>query len=69
MRAKGLKFGGYYSQSQDWVNLGGGKGNTAPWDEEQRKECSTNISPRSHCRKSANHGEFHPDILWWDTEY
>lgn len=27
VRAKGIKFGLYYSQSQDWVNLGGGKGN------------------------------------------
>ena len=37
VRAKGIKFGTYYSQSQDWVNLGGGKGNTQPWDEEQKK--------------------------------
>jgi hypothetical protein len=37
VRAHGMKFGTYYSQSQDWVNLGGGKGNTAPWDEEQKK--------------------------------
>jgi alpha-L-fucosidase len=37
VRARGLKFGLYYSQSQDWINPGGGKGNTLPWDEEQNK--------------------------------
>src|SRR5471030_501612 len=37
VRAKGIKFGLYYSQSQDWNNLGGGTGNKQPWDEEQKK--------------------------------
>ena len=37
VRARGIKFGLYYSQSQDWNNPGGGTGNRAPWDEEQKK--------------------------------
>jgi alpha-L-fucosidase len=70
VRAHGLKFGLYYSQSQDWVNLGGGKGNTKPWDEEQNKgsfdEYLTNIA-------LAQVGEilerYHPSYLFFDTEY
>ena len=70
VRAKGIKFGTYYSQSQDWVNLGGGKGNTQPWDEEQKKgsfdEYLAKIS-LPQVRELLD--KFHPDILWWDTEY
>ena len=70
VRAKGMKFGTYYSQSQDWVNLGGGKGNTQPWDDEQRKgsfdQYLTNIA-LPQVRELMD--KFHPDILWWDTEY
>jgi alpha-L-fucosidase len=70
VRAKGLKFGTYYSQSQDWVNLGGGKGNTPPWDDEQKKgsfdEYLKTIS-LPQVRELLE--KFNPDILWWDTEY
>jgi alpha-L-fucosidase len=70
VRARGMKFGAYYSQSQDWVNLGGGKGNTAPWDDEQKKgsfdEYLRTIS-LPQVREIVD--KFHPDILWWDTEY
>jgi alpha-L-fucosidase len=70
VRGQGLKFGCYYSQSQDWVNVGGGKGNTSPWDPEQNKgsfdEYLANIAlPQVHEIMD----KFHPDILWWDTEY
>ena len=70
VRAKGMKFGTYYSQSQDWTNLGGGKGNTQPWDEEQKKGSfdeylKTIALPQ--VRELLD--KFHPDILWWDTEY
>jgi alpha-L-fucosidase len=70
VRAKGLRFGVYYSQSQDWVNPGGGKGNTQPWDEEQKKgsfdEYLAKIS-LPQVRELLD--KYHPDILWWDTEY
>src|SRR5450432_3893803 len=69
-RGHGLHFGVYYSQSQDWVNLGGGKGNTPPWDEEQKQgffdEYLSKVAlpqVRELLEKCP------PDILWWDTEY
>jgi alpha-L-fucosidase len=70
VRARGLRFGAYYSQSQDWVNPGGGKGNTPPWDEVQKRGSfdeylATIALPQ--IREILE--KFHPDILWWDTEY
>jgi alpha-L-fucosidase len=70
VRARGLGFGAYYSQSQDWVNPGGGKGNTPPWDEVQKRGSfdeylATIALPQ--VREILE--KFHPDILWWDTEY
>jgi alpha-L-fucosidase len=70
VRAKGIKFGTYYSQSQDWVNPGGGKGNTQPWDEEQKKGSFDEYLAKialPQVRELMD--KFHPDILWWDTEY
>jgi alpha-L-fucosidase len=70
VRAKGLKFGTYYSQSQDWVNLGGGKGRDAPWDEEQKKGSFDEYLAKIALPQVRELLEkYHPDILWWDTEY
>jgi alpha-L-fucosidase len=70
VRAKGLRFGTYYSQSQDWTNLGGGKGNTAPWDEEQKQgDFDTYLKTIALPQARELVEKFHPDILWWDTEY
>ena len=70
VRAHGLKFGTYYSQSQDWVNLGGGKGNTPPWDDAQ-KQGSFDEYLRTIALPQVRElvEKYHPDILWWDTEY
>ena len=70
VRGHGMKLGIYYSQSQDWTNLGGGKGNTPPWDEEQ-KQGSFDEYLRTIALPQARElaEKFHPDILWWDTEY
>ena len=70
VRAQGLKFGLYYSQSQDWINLGGGKGNTPPWDEEQKKGSfdeylKTIALPQ--IREILD--KYHPSYLFFDTEY
>jgi len=70
VRARGIKFGLYYSQSQDWVNLGGGKGNTQPWDEEQKKGSfdeylATIALPQ--VREILD--KYHPAYLFFDTEY
>jgi alpha-L-fucosidase len=70
VRARGIQFGLYYSQSQDWVNLGGGKGNTKPWDEEQNKGSfdeylKTIALPQ--LREILD--KYHPAYLFFDTEY
>jgi alpha-L-fucosidase len=70
VRARGIRFGTYYSQSQDWVNPGGGKGNTQPWDEEQKKGSFDEYLARIALPQVREILErYHPDILWWDTEY
>jgi alpha-L-fucosidase len=70
VRGHGLRFGAYYSQSQDWVNLGGGKGNTPPWDEVQKQGSFDDYLAHIALPQVRELLEkFHPDILWWDTEY
>ena len=70
VRARGLKFGLYYSQSQDWVNLGGGKGNTRPWDEEQNKGLFDEYLKTIALPQVREILEkYHPSYLFFDTEY
>jgi alpha-L-fucosidase len=70
VRRYGLKFGLYYSQSQDWVNLGGGKGRTPPWDEAQKQgDFDTYLKTIALPQARELVEKFNPDILWWDTEY
>ena len=70
VRAQGIKFGLYYSQSQDWTNLGGGTGNTQPWDENQKKgdfdEYMKNIA-LAQVHEILD--KYHPSYLFFDTEY
>jgi alpha-L-fucosidase len=70
VRAKGIKFGLYYSQSQDWNNLGGGTGNRPPWDEAQKQgtfdEYLANIAT-PQIREILE--KYHPSYLFFDTEY
>ncbi len=70
VRKQGLKFGTYYSQSQDWNNLGGGKGRDKPWDETQKAgdfDAYLRTIALPQVRELLE--KFDPDILWWDTEY
>lgn len=70
VRAAGLKFGLYYSQSQDWTNLGGGKGNTTPWDEEQKKGSFDDYLAKIALPQVREILEqYHPSYIFWDTEY
>lgn len=70
VRKHGMKFGTYYSQSQDWVNLGGGKGRTPPWDEAQKQgDFDTYLKTIALPQTRELLEKFNPDILWWDTEY
>jgi alpha-L-fucosidase len=69
VRAEGLKFGCYYSQSQDWVNPGGSKGTTTDWDPAQKGSFDDYLARTSLPQVREILQKFHPDILWWDTEY
>jgi alpha-L-fucosidase len=69
VRAKGLKFGVYYSQSQDWNNPGGGKGRGAAWDDAQRGDFDEYLGKIALPQVRELLEKFNPDILWWDTEY
>jgi alpha-L-fucosidase len=70
VRAAGLKFGLYYSQSQDWVNLGGGTGNRPPWDEEQKKGSFDDYLTKIAVPQLRELLEkYHPAYLFFDTEY
>ena len=70
VRADGMKFGLYYSQSQDWNNLGGGTGNRPTWDDQQKKgsfdDYLAKIAvPQIHEILD----KYHPAYLFFDTEY
>ncbi len=70
VRQRGLKFGTYYSQSQDWINRGGGKGRDQPWDEAQKQgDFDTYLRTIALPQTRELLEKFQPDILWWDTEY
>jgi alpha-L-fucosidase len=69
VRAKGLRFGVYYSQSQDWVNPGGGKGRGTAWDDAQQGDFDAYLAKISLPQARELVEKFNPDILWWDTEY
>jgi alpha-L-fucosidase len=68
-RARGLKFGVYYSQSQDWVNPGGATARGDPWDPAQRGDFDEYLAKVSLPQARELVEKFHPDILWWDTEF
>ena len=70
VRAQGIKFGLYYSQSQDWCNLGSGKGNTQPWDEEQKKgDFDDYLAKIAVPQIREILDKYHPAYLFFDTEY
>jgi hypothetical protein len=69
VRAKGLRFGVYYSQSQDWNNPGGGKGRGTMWDDAQKGDFDEYLAKISLPQVRELVEKINPDILWWDTEY
>jgi alpha-L-fucosidase len=69
VRTKGLRFGVYYSQSQDWVNPGGGKGRGAAWDPAQQGDFDHYLTAIALPQVRELVEKLDPDILWWDTEY
>ena len=69
LRGRGIKFGTYYSQSQDWVNPGGSKGKVQPWDPAQNGDFDAYLKNVALPQVRELLEKYHPDILWWDTEY
>jgi len=81
VRADGLKFGLYYSQSQDWTNPGGGKRNpnraTEPkkrdladgegWDDAHKGSYDTYLQTVALPQVKEILAAYHPDLIWWDT--
>ncbi|OAM90310.1 alpha-L-fucosidase [Termitidicoccus mucosus] len=80
-RSEGLHFGLYYSQSQDWMNPGGGKRNpkrSLPgakrdlddgdgWSEEHKGDYDAYLQKVALPQVNELLRRYAPDILWWDT--
>jgi alpha-L-fucosidase len=70
VRREGIRFGLYYSQSQDWNNPGGGTGNTQPWDEAQKKgDFDDYLAKIALPQVREILDKYHPSYLFFDTEY
>ena len=68
VRADGLKFGLYYSQSQDWTNPGGGNyGNAPRWDPAQNGDYDAYLQTTALPQVREILTKFHPSVIWWDT--
>ncbi len=68
VRAEGLRFGAYYSQSQDWTNPGGGNyGDAKRWDPAQLGDYDTYLKNVAVPQVREILSSYHPDIIWWDT--
>lgn len=68
VRARGMKFGLYYSQAQDWVHPGGGSYNRdTVWDPAQTGNFDEYLQKIALPQSRELIELFSPDILWWDT--
>jgi len=71
-RAKGLKFGLYYSHSQDWVHPGGAKWRIAEgdgWDETHKGSYDEYLKKIAVPQVREILTRYQPDVLWWDTPH
>ena len=69
-RKRGLKFGLYYSQAQDWTHPGGAKYGIKEgdgWDPEHKGSFDDYLKKIAVPQTQEILTKFHPDILWWDT--
>lgn len=74
---KGLKFGLYYSQAQDWNHPGGAKakpkddgrnaGKPAEWDAAQAGSFDDYLTQIAIPQTKEILDHYNPDVLWWDT--
>jgi alpha-L-fucosidase len=71
-RKRGLRFGLYYSQAQDWTHPGGSKRGYEDgqgWDAEHKGRFDDYLKNIARPQVEEILTKFKPDILWWDTPY
>ncbi|MFU8848534.1 MAG: alpha-L-fucosidase [Opitutales bacterium] len=69
VRARGMKFGLYYSQSQDWIHPGGAVlGNRDNiWDDAQKGDYDEYLQNIALPQVREIIERYEPAIIWWDT--
>ncbi len=69
VRARGMKFGLYYSQSQDWIHPGGAVlGNRDNiWDDAQKGDYEAYLQNIALPQVREIIDRYNPAIIWWDT--
>jgi len=69
VRARGLKFGLYYSQAQDWVHPGGAKGGYSEegWDPAHRGDYDEYLKTIALPQVEELFARYDPAVFWWDT--
>lgn len=68
VRDRGMRFGLYFSQAQDWVHAGGGfYGRDTVWDPAQAGDFDDYLRVTALPQTRELIARYSPDILWWDT--
>lgn len=68
VRKRGMKFGLYYSQSQDWIHPGGAVHSNAPtWDDAQKGDYDEYLKNIALPQVREILDRYDPAIIWWDT--
>ena len=71
-RRRGLKFGLYYSQAQDWTHPGGAKARLKDgegWDDAHTGSFDEYLTRIAVPQTREILTRYQPDILWWDTPH
>jgi alpha-L-fucosidase len=71
-RRRGLKFGLYYSQAQDWTHPGGAKAGYQDgegWDDAHKGSFDAYLRQIAVPQVREILTRYQPDILWWDTPF
>ncbi len=69
-RKRGLKFGLYYSQAQDWTHPGGAKAGYEDhkgWDDAHKGSFDKYLAKIAVPQTREILNRYQPDVLWWDT--
>jgi len=66
VRARDMKFGLYYSQSQDWIHPGGATGSRV-WDPVQKGDYDQYLKTIALPQAKEIIDRYAPAMLWWDT--